>query len=45
MNERLFGIWSSAVADPDAACALSLGNMGAPVLVVGLQAWACFREG
>jgi hypothetical protein len=35
----LVPMWRSLVADPDALCALSLGNLGALVLLLVIQLW------
>ena len=32
-------MWQSLVSDPDALCALSLGNLGALVLILLQQLW------
>jgi hypothetical protein len=37
---RILGpVWRSLVAHPDALCALSLGNLGALVLLLLMQLW------
>jgi hypothetical protein len=40
---RILGpMWRSLVTDPDALCALSLGNLAALVLILLLQLWLGF---
>lgn len=38
----LVPMWRSLVADPDALCALSLGNLGALVLLLLMELWFGF---